>query len=413
MSYHSYEFFYDGTRATFWGYIQTALVNMGWELHDSISATVKVYKSNGESGNEHYGYVWIDAGTGSIISFAFYQYWNSTTHAGVRRRYAGDSSTWSQLSSATFVTSYPGIIAGDKDFVFITPNVGVIAIAQYGIMFGHIPVRFDNYITSAQGTAGTAGTITITASSGFGLGKRIQIAGDEGCDSLVITGAPDATTRLITALPRTYGAGAVIGAPASTFGCGYVGSNWWFPVSIWGDAGTTVGTTYLFAVGISSPAISTINLYNEGKYYLTPIFIVNASASTPGQILGILNNNFLYGLTSTIMDMMIFNNDGSFPEVNLITGVTANTISDATRSWTVNAHAGRFCCLTNAKGSGLIKKILSNTSDTLTVDSNWPATFYPSGGTEFKIVDTPYRAHNGFFNLQSGYIKITDTATPT
>ncbi len=411
MSYIGYEFYYDGTRATFWGYMQTAMINMGWELHDNISATVKVYKSNGESGNEHYGYVWIDAGTSTLIAFAFYQYWNSTSHTGVRQRLAGGSSTWSQLTGATFQTTYPGMIVGNKDIVFITPNIGIFNTAQYGIIFGHIPVRFDNNITNAQGTAGTAGTITIASSAGMGVGKRIQIVGDEGCDSLIITASPDATTRKLIALPRNYGTGAVIGAPASTFGCGHVTSAYWYPVSMWGDAGTTVGTTYLNALGISAPALASLVFFNEGKYYLTPIFLNNISATTPGQAVGSLGSNFLYGLTPAVMDMMILNNDGSFPEVNLITGLTANTISDSTRSWVVYAHGGKFCCLTNGGGAGLIKKISSNTSDTLTVDSNWPSTYYPSGGTEFKIADVVYRAHGGLFNMAS-YIKVTQTAVP-
>ncbi|HPE06244.1 MAG TPA: hypothetical protein PLW50_00830 [Smithellaceae bacterium] len=411
MSYIGYEFMYDGTRAAFWGYIQTAMINMGWELHDNISATVKVYKSNGESGNEHYGYVWIDAGTGAIIAFAFYQYWNSASHTGVRQKLAGGSSTWSQLGAASFQALSPGMIVGDKNLVFITPNIGIVNTAQYGIIFGHLPVRFDNNITNAQGTAGTAGTITIASSAGQGVGKRIQIVGDEGCDSLIITASPDATTRKLIALPRNYGTGAVIGSPATTFGCGYVTSNWWFPVSMWGDAGTTVGTTYLYAQNISSPALGSLSFYNEGKYYLTPIYIVNILATIPGHIMGSLGNNFLCGITPAAMDMMILNNDGSFPEVNLITGLTANTISDSTRSWAVNAHAGKFCCLTNGPGIGLVKKISSNTSDTLTVDSNWPSTYYPSGGTEFKIVDVVYRGHAGLFSLAS-YIKITQTSVP-
>lgn len=412
MAYYGYEFYYDGVRATFWGYVQTALVNMGWELHDNISATVKVYKSNGESGNEPYGYIWMDAGTSAYIQCRGFQYWNATTHVGTRPRYAGDSAGYARFNAPG--APAVGMIAGNKDIVLIHTHG-----ANYGQLFGHLPIRFDNNFTMAMGTAGTAGTITIASSAGMGIGKRIQICGNtgEGCDSLIITGAPSSTTRLVSALPRNYGTSSVVGAPASTFGCGYVGAAMWYPVSLWGDSGTAgTATGYLTVASYSQPI--SVMMYNEGKYYLTPFFAYLNAATTPGQFMGCFGNDFPAGLNPSVFDAMILNEDGSFPPTNNLTGVTDNTISDNSRSWTTNAHAGKFCVITGGQGVGAVKKILSNTSDTLTLDSNWymsvvspTVPMFPSGGTEFKIIDTVYRGVVQLWQTY-GYAKLTDTIVP-
>jgi len=37
--------------------LETALVAFGWTLHDNVSATQKVYKSNGEGADQPYGYI--------------------------------------------------------------------------------------------------------------------------------------------------------------------------------------------------------------------------------------------------------------------------------------------------------------------------------------------------------------------
>lgn len=415
MSYIGYEFMYDGTRAALWEYIQKALINMGWELHDNISATVQVYKSNGESGSELYGYIWIDAGTSTYIEFRAYQYWNSTTHAGVRLRYAGDYANSSRITATYLTSSYPGLIAGDKNVVTIVAHLAAVNASNNGIMFGHCPVRFDNNLAGAQGTAGTAGTITIAPSSYMGNGKNIQIVGGtgEGCDSLSISSAPDSATRIVLKLPRNYGTGSVIGAPASVFFITHLYTTYIFPVAMWGDSGTTVGSTYLNVYNLSTPAINNYDFYSEKRYYFVPYYIANLSASSPGQAMGCLGENILNGASVTVaMSSALFNNDGSVPEVSLVSLVEASTMSDIDKSWSVNEHAGRYCLITEGDGIGIIRKISSNTSDTLTLDSTWPANYTPRAGSIYRIADNAYRLIVGMFQ-NSTYIKITRTDAPS
>jgi hypothetical protein len=414
MAYIAYEFNSDGKRATFWSYLQIALINFGWELHDSVSATVKVYKSNGESGNEPYGYVWIDAGTSTYIEYRAYQYWDNVAHAGVRLRYAGDNVSNSRMTSSFFSVSAPVLMCGDKNLVVIVAQINISNTANNAMIFGHIPARFSNAMVHAHGTAGTAGTITIAESSYLGNGKNIQIVGSvgEGCDSLSIVSAPDSTTRLLLKLPRNYGTGAIVGAPASVFGIthGYTPS--FFPVSLWGDSGTTVGTGVLTVTGQSNPALGSYRFYNEKMYYAVPLFIWNQSAASPGQALGFLGNNILNIPSYTSMSASISNNDGSFCEISSVDFVEDTTLTDSKKSWTINQHAGRFCIIVEGVGAGAIKRILSNTATTLTLDSSWHSDYYPSVFSTYRIADTVYRSIVGLFQSANCGLKITRTDAP-
>lgn len=415
MAYVAHEFYYDGTRATLWGYIQVAMINFGWELWDNISATVKVYRSNGESGKEPYGYVWFDAGTSTYIQINPYQYWNNATHTGIRLRYASDTAGYNRITYMS--QTYACFIGGDKDFVLIAGDTFQCNVGSF-VLFGHLPVRFDNNLTAAQGTAGTAGTITIASSSGMGIGKKIQIAGAEGCDSLSISAAPDATTRLVTALPRNYGTSAVVGSPASVFGIVSSNTAFWYPVSIWGDSGTAGTSSGNWAVStITGPALYSTFFWQQQKYTLTPFLVYNLTAAFPGAMVGSFGINLMAGVSVQAGDTMLTNNDDSFPVVSSVTGITDNTLSDSSKSWVVNEHAGRLCIISFGPGAGAVKRILSNTANVLTMDSNWPVLVdslhfgYPNIGSEYKICDKIYRGMSGLFS--NGYILITRTDVPS
>ena len=111
------------------------------------------------------------------------------------------------------------------------------------------------------------------------------------------------------------------------------------------------------------------------------------------------------------MDAALLNSNGSFSRTYFATLVEASTITDSNQSWAVNEHAGLLCSIASGRGAGAIKRILSNTSDTLTLDSNWVESYYPSVGSEFKICDVAYRALPGFLGY-CGLIKITRTDAP-
>ncbi|HPE06243.1 MAG TPA: hypothetical protein PLW50_00825 [Smithellaceae bacterium] len=414
MAYLGYEFYYDGTRATWWGYLQVALVNMGWELHDDISATVKVYKSNGESGNEPYGYIWIDAGTGTYVQFCAYQHWDAVSHVGIRPRYTADSpSTHSRVS--VFSSTYPAFLGGDKDMV-------VMVASQYytgnvtGCCFGHIPTR-QGFVVNAHGTAGTAGTLTVASTSGLGKGVNIQIVGTNGyCDRAFVISSPNSSTIIVNKLAVDYGTGSKIGTPASTFGItngpSYYG--YWYPVSVWGDSGTAGTSTLSYTLIVATPQFNSI-LFSENKYILSPYIISNVSSAVPGSLIG-CTKHFLYGYMPTQLDVAIANNDGSISTAgtgSFGTASSAGTASliDSSKAWGADELVGKFCVITGGSGTaaGGVKKITGNDATSFTADSNWK--IQPVSGSVYMLSDFARRQMQNVIGSYSMYL-ITDTKVP-
>lgn len=422
MSYKAYEF-RAANRAAFWAAIQPFMGEIGWEEYDVIDADTIVYRSNGESGKEPYGYIHIDAGTSTYIEFTAYQYWNLATHTGTRKMWAYNAQANSRIT--VFGDTYPGfILAGDKDLVFMLSYAEYYSATSvgYGVIFGHLPIRFDTRLTNAEGTAGTAGTITVESSVGFGVGKYVQIVGGTtGCDLLQITEIVDTNTIKVTSLARNYGTGAVLGSPGSTFGIVSVGgavAQRWFQTSFYGDSGTTVGSSYLAVGHIASPTVYTNMMHFTKKFHFAPFVVATDSASSPGIILGCYGTNFMYGNYNFGYEFYVENNDGSAPEVGRTTQGGTNTLKDSRKSWTVNEHAGKFVTIMSGvyayQGGtyGMSKKIASNTEDTLTLVSDWNVV--PDGTTIYVIHDILWRATPAYTIGQNySLIRITDTTVPS
>ena len=419
MAYRGYEFTNTaGTRAAVFSAIKAFLVAVGWTLHDAVSATVEVYKSNGESGEEPYGYIWIDAGTSTYIQFQAFQWWNATTHAGLRGVYPGATATVGRLTTA-YLTATAAIwaMAGDKDFVAIKYGPA-ISVSSSCIAFGHIPGRFDKTLTTAMGTAGTTGTLLVSSSSKLGAGKRIQICGGsgEGVDSLVVSSVIDANNIIVGALPRSYGTGSIIGTPASVFGITGGGSTYWnvfTPTGFYGDAGTSVSAGAYGYQALSSPNLTSALLHFTQKYYSAPIFVVSVSATSPGIYLGVFHENMISFNGSLLGgDCLLANNDESISTTGVVTAATNTTLSDTSKAWGVDSQAGRFVVITAKTGVGQVRKIVSNTATELTIGLGWITD--PVATTEYKIADYIYRLHEHFFgqgSTETGVL-ITHTEVP-
>jgi hypothetical protein len=414
MSYKAYEFYNTaGTRAAYFAAIKAFLVAIGWTLHDAIDADTVVYKSNGESGNEPTGYIYIDAGTSTYIQFMAYQYWDATSHAGRRGTYAINASS-SQITATFNTQKTQGIVfAGDKDFVVMC-NPTISQQTGSGICFGHIPGRFDPTLTKAMGTAGTPGTLLVSSTASMGVGKTITICGSagEGCDKLVIASVPDANNITVTALPRNYGTGAIIGGPASVFGIAAINSANFYPTSFYGDAGTSVSGTAVTFIIFSGAALHNLLLQFPQKYYSVPIIVAVVSATSPGIYMGMFHQNILavYGSASA-NDCMIANADESISVASTATGGTETTLSDSAKSWGVDALIGKFVIITANTGIGQVRKITGNDGTSITVGA-WQTT--PDSTSEYKICDYVYRISMGVLGttMRVGML-LTNTEVPS
>lgn len=419
MSYKAYEFRV-ADRAAFWAALQPFIGEIGWEEYDVIDADTIVYRSNGESGKEPYGYIHIDAGTSTYIEFTAYQYWNLATHTGVRKMWAYNTQSNSRITSFGG-NNQSALLAGDKDLVVASTGHEYVS-SQQTIIFGHLPYRFDTVLTNAEGTHGTAGTIWVASTSGLGVGKYVQIVGGTaGCDTTYITQMVDANNILVAALPRDYGTGSVLGSPASTFGIvayGATPATRWHQTSFYGDAGTTVGSSYITITYISNPTISNYMGNFTKKFTLPPIIVATDSASSPGISLGMFGTNFMFANYTTQFEVYLRNNDGSTPEIGQVNRATATTLTDIGKSWNTNEHAGRFVIIITGQavyqgGTYMMAgKIASNTADTLTVEANWQTT--PDGSCYYVIADTLYRCMQvANVGPSTSVVRITDISVPS
>jgi len=70
------------------------------------------------------------------------------------------------------------------------------------------------------------------------------------------------------------------------------------------------------------------------------------------------------------------------------TSSTNTTLIDTSKVWLTNQYQGNYVTITGGTGSGQVKKIVSNDSDTLTIDSAWAVN--PDGTSTYKIgeIDT-------------------------
>lgn len=400
MAYKGYNFFYDGTRATFWGYIQTFMIEIGWELHDDISATVKVYKSRGESGSEPYGYVWIDAGTSTYIYFQFYRHWDAATHVGMAEN-VGSNVLMRRISS--FSSSGAGVLAGNKDLVLLGNN---IEDTNEGMFFGHIPKRWNNALAFVMGTAGTAGTLTVSTTAGFGVGVNVQIMsnGTAGCQTTNIIEMVDATTIKVKSLNIDCGTGSVMGCPASTFGYFERGGayyNRWYQTSKYTQAGTSQSTDNYTTV-TASPYIYQLEFSRKNIFNL---WFVDA--------LG-YSDVFLYPTVQTGGNCFVFNNDGVMCGTSACTGTHGTGIIDGAQSWGDNVHTGRMVLIVSGTGGTQCRKVTGNDATSLTVDAPWHSSKgTPGTASSYVLCDVLYRCFTQAGGVNTSMLlKVTDTTAP-
>ena len=416
MAFIGYEVQYGGTRAGFWTAFQAFMEDIGWVIHDAISATVIVWKTNGESGNEPTGYIWVDAGTSTYIQFRALQWWNSTTHAGAMTATSAQDATV-RLTSTYFVAGHYAYLAGDKDFVMVSARSARTSAEtqQNGssVVFGQVSNRYNKTLIKCQGTAGTAGTLTVATTAGLGKGSYWQICGSagEGRDVIYITDIVDATTIKVTSLPRSYGTGAIMGQPASAFGitASNLSANFYL-CSAQGAAGTTV-TEYTAAISAASATgINIIDFFLK-RYRANPVQMDNPLATIGSNTLGLLGNYVIHYNPVAAADFAVLNNDGSVSQTGTATSGSASTLVNSAAPWTTNSEAGRLCIISTGTGVAQVRRIVSNTTTTLTIADDWVTA--PDSTSEYKIADRVWRSQGTYLLGAQAYgTEITHTQIP-
>lgn len=397
MAYAGHEFRCADT-ASYWAALQAFMVAIGWEIHDSISATRCVYKSRGESGKNPYLYVDLEKASTTTINCTVWLYWNATTHSGLCKAYCQNSTSFTFNTSDLTVNRFMG---GDKDMVMLS-GYGQYSANGYAYMFGHLPYMLDTIVrkTTDDITAGNNVSIPVDSSAGLGAGTYVQIVGVnyEGRDRLAISTVPDSTHIVVATLPRNYASGAYIGVSPMPGGATIMNASYWYPVAYYTDSGTTNGTTQLTPTALFA-TYGSVNAHS-GMRYLSPVLMY-----TTGYSVGVTGKNGPLMGMGAVGDLYCLMDDLSVPPVSSVTSASASTLVDSSKSWTPDDLIGKYAVISNGTGSGQIRKISDNDATSLTIASDWVTT--PDGTSEYKIFDTAYR----YYYL---YIwKITSTVAPS
>lgn len=378
------------TMDDYWADVQTFMTSIGWLLHDDVDADNKVYKTNGSAGNYPYIYVKLTK-SASYLYIILYLYWNEITHVGSVSAYCPSSYNYT-----SFTATYNMGLIGNADF---------ITLINYTNSQGNT-VGFCDELFYPEITTTTSGVVTgsyvdlpIVSSASFIPGQIVQIVGVdyEGRDKLTISSVADSTHITVVSLPRDYASGAFIGSSPCPAGatCGYSYKDRFYPlcdIDVVGDTNSPSSPYYAITFTISYSHVDPDE--TTGLYGLSTPYVVHSSYKLIGQFYG--GGLIKYSSASTRWDIFAVVDVNNQPDQGTVTAVTTTTLVDDTKSWGTNALADRHVFIIADTGVGQSRKILSNTSDTLTV-VEWDES--PSTASTYKICDHIYRYWDRYFSF--------------
>lgn len=368
------------TLADYWTDVQAFMISAGWTLHDDVSADNKVYKTNGIAGAYPYIYVELTKDT-TGVHMELWLYWNATTHVGTAKAYSS--------------TSYNYCNWGATRDMALIGNANFVALHQYtdtyGCLAGFLDEIFYSETTTTSGaiTAGSSVDIPVADSSYIMEGQFVQIVGVdyEGREKLIVTNVPDPYTITVDNLLVDYAAGAFVGAVPCPAGItGYATNNRFQLLCYILSTGTAVSVNSHYG-NLSSPMSyshydpdQSVNFYGLA----TPHVIYSANS-----LIGVMNNDLIKYCSSAIEnDVFAVVDPGNQPEQGAVSSSTSTTLTDTTKTWAVNSLIGRHVVILDGTGVGQSRKILSNTSDTITV-VEWLSN--PSITSIYRFCDKVYR----------------------
>jgi hypothetical protein len=376
----------------------------------TIKEALRVYKSNGENADRIYEFVSIQSyvATTDIRAYTAYKY-DTTTKALTAQTFTGYTPYVATSESGFYLWLYM-----NKSHVFIFTKVST---TYYRANFGHGNPWINTPLTilTADATSGSSVTITVTSTENFEAGYTYQIVGAamEGRDSVVVSSITNSTQMVITSLPRNFATGAKIGTYPSCFGHHRSGS-YTFYISCPSNVSGLVDSGTYSNVSLSSMFATTcIDLsFRTGKYSLV-------SVSYDSEYKFAVNDMGLAGLGFYLDDFVLLTGsagvsvEDTFTVTQRDTGTSSGsnsstTLNNTAKSWTVNAFADKVVVIIFGTGIGQIKKIASNTSTQLTLESGWTFSITPDNTSQYIICDKAFRilfdtTANGIHAFREGY----------
>jgi len=369
-------------------FIDTQLIAAGWVLHDTVSSTKKVYKSNGEDGTMPYYYVLLDASQStSTLFYTVYGFWNATTHTGVIRAYGYYPG---QISVNTSLKTH---FVGDKNFFTVIELSSGSLYAFFSI--GIVPHLYYNPKTTltASATAGSNVNISVVSSIYFSATKYYCIVDPSNgtMERVFVSVIPSTTTLTIQTLANSYTSGSFIAiAPFNFFGQSpYGGVNEINYIDVmtpdtlnryWMEPELTLST-------------STTNIYQTSILSNIACYLTSATTLYGGT--NVISGNFQDSLYPNIVGCSSAVSGDIYcvkyqPEIfgQCTSSSTTTLITDSTKSWTTNELADKIFIVQAGTGEGQIRQIASNTATTFTLKQALTTTLNTT--SVFEVVEKCY-----------------------
>lgn len=351
--------------------ISSVLVSAGWTVvDDQIGASEYIWWENGggENSDELDVYFALDNSiTTDRIIPKMATHWDSGTHTGTYELYYS-SQSYLQVDDDNPFTIW---VFANRDQVSI---VSKISTSYYHCTFGMYERYWDKPlgILTSDVTAGSNVVLQLGAgeAADFEVGLTYTICenstnSQERPTITVVDTVNDQIT--VDSLSQNWSSSARIGYfPFPYFGLGRMESSYSYGFSLEPDDTTatsrntdTVNTIPLWSNTIGDPDD------NIGFYVLIPMLIYDNSS------------NGAFGFSNEYWAWWRPDSTNSFEDTievgRLDTGTSTGTgnssLTDTSKSWTVDEYQNKAVIITSGTGQGQMAKITSNTSDTLTFDT--------------------------------------------
>ena len=347
-----------------------------------------IYSSDGESSDRIREYVRFYICNPTTIYFEAYHLWDAVSNVGYGKSYYSGILTVNN-------TGFYYWIHGNKDKVFIT----VKCVSSYTrAIFGHLKPFLTLKTSLTEPVAISpliAVNISVLSTVGFEAGYSYQLIGanGEGRDTVIVAAVYNATILTIIApsgtLPRSFSAGSQIGLQPSTFGVEYY-SYWSLTCPI--NATGLVAASSVSSNITISPMFTPTNINPDGrtnKFILTPLVY----SGGPGGIgIGVYSDEYLFCCppkTGVYVEDTFTVDALSYGTAGVNNSYT--TLTDASKTWIVNAFIDKVVVITFGLGQGLIKKIASNTATQLTLADGWIFEIIPNSTSQYVVCEEAYR----------------------
>jgi len=352
-----------------------ALVDGGWELFETVSATNHVYRSNCEDGLGPY--IYINTVLTTSVTVRYYSYW--TAGAGLCQLSWLDTVVSSTTTSVLRITCNKNIV-----LCFPTPFNGYTAGT---LIITRPPARIAKP-TLAPVIGGATTTIQLgVTTEGFRVGERRTIYGifGEGQQEIVLTAINRATNVLtVTGCTNSYATGALVGDYQLVVATN--NSNTFQNQLAYNRMGTTLlAGASVYITGKNGA---------EGAPYAHDIgaTIETAILRDMNRYLGEINPTYIKYVKSGVLNNLVQIRNSDEPPVDSVpTSFTEFTLTDTTQTWVVDSLISKSVIFISGTGLEYTRFIIGNTEHTLTFRTALPTIILTTG---FRIVDEVYRILN-------------------